>query len=131
MSGSVLVVRSSADLPALFDRKTRYRAVRLEAALPEPDRSVWEHRLAHGYGACGCGTANFGGAAGVLAAGIWTAVQWDRLAVDPWFVGGAAAGVVLIGAVGGKLFGLATARRRLRRDAATLESLLPATASSV
>jgi hypothetical protein len=115
MSGAgQLVIATRSDLQALPRRLSPGQSpVRLSLVLPglaEPERSLWETRLAALLSTCGRSE----GAIGLVPA--TTLAFAPDLAPDVWARWGVFLAVLVLASLGGKCLGLARARRRMRQE---------------
>jgi hypothetical protein len=113
-----LVIATRSDLQALPRRLSPGQSpVRLSLVLPglaEPERTLWEARLAALLSACGCSEGAIGLVIGLVPA---TALAFGlHLAPDGWARWGVFLTVLVLASFGGKYVGLARARRRMREE---------------
>ena len=113
-----LVIATRSDLEALSRRLSPGQSpVRLSLVLPgltEPERSLWETRLAALLSACGCSEGAIGLVIGLVPA--TTLAFAPDLAPDGWARWGVFLAVLVLSSLGGKCLGLARARRQMRQE---------------
>lgn len=98
------------------------RRIRLSSRFSHPDKSRWESEINRYYFACGCSTSAKG-----LILMLFAGIALSGTLVILGNAGPASAASILvlaplIGALAGKVIGLYTARRRLRRTVADVQA---------